>query len=383
MSSEFSSLSLAGLDTAMVLQLDHPSSASSHLSSLTNASCCTSYKLRTPSKLKAPAIFNLVCSYQFSLDLLLTLLAQNDSPSSKVTSCYTSFEPLPPVPKVSSFQLSFIFNPAPSNPNPTPLLAPPLRFKQSSANTSHLAVEDHHDPIHASDLNNPYTPWPRALRPIIIPPPSSFVTVSHVSNYSRPLSRSGARAPEPDESNISLHGVGCHIPGGAKWRKMKRNIALFSRRLTTFGVLLRRRNVTRTSISSAHYRPSSVLSSAFTISSRSSSSRSARSRSSAMSLVSDSLASWIEERNRASLEYATSPIPRHESMEIEEYERRGSWLIERDCEDSVCSMHNPSSSEDLKLDSSKYYGISMLAGQEAALRRRRKLDQPTQSTPVL
>lgn len=59
MSSEFSSLSLAGLDSSMVFQLDH-------LSSLTNASCCTSYSPHTPSKVKATAIFNLVSAHPFN-----------------------------------------------------------------------------------------------------------------------------------------------------------------------------------------------------------------------------------------------------------------------------------------------------------------------------
>lgn len=217
----------------------------------------------------------------------------------------------------------------------------------------------------------------------MIPPSSSFVTASHVSHYSRPYSRSGARAPEPGESDAGVHAAGCHIPGSSKWRKMKRNVGAFSRRFTTLGALLRKRNVTRTSISPVHYRPSSAISTAFTVSSRSSLNRSSRSRSSVTSLVRNSLASWIDERNRASLEYATSPVPGHESMEIEEYERRGSWLRERACEDSVCSMHQPRSSEDLSLDTGKYYGVSLAAGQEAALRRRRKLDRPTRSADEL
>jgi len=352
----------------MVLQPDQPS-GSSHTSSLTCRSCCTAFE-RSPSPRTSS-----------SNNALTTTL--NNIPSSQCTPCkkpYGSFEPLPLVPKISSFQLSFIFNTGESFLSPQP-----IHHGQSCNSISYQASHGHYESIRESyhipedyNHNDPYTPWPHHLRPLIISPPTSM---SRVSQYSRPYSRSGARAPEPAQSRTSVYGMGCCIPRSYRWRRIKRHVQLFSRRLRIFKAVLRNRNARRSSISSSHIRASSIV---FSMHPRRSSIVRACSRMSATSLARDSLASWVDARNLASMEYAISPSSGHVSMDIDEYERRGSWLTDPDrgCEIDSCSIHRSQDKDRIETYNWKYFGVSLAAGQEAT-RRRRKLDHMDYSTSEL
>jgi len=357
------SLSLAGLDSPMVLQLDHPSS-SSNLSSLTNRSCFTFFG--TPPKVRAP---------------ILTLNHSPLSSSTVYNKACLPFQPLPPVPRVSSFQLSFILDataqPSPHTSVKSLLPPPPSDHSQSSVGLSSQVAEivpgstcESYQAPEIHDPNNPYTPWPQSVRPLILPPPPPHMSISHLSHYSRPLSRSGAMAPEPFGSTTSVHEFGCRFPGSSKLRKMKQGVRFFSRRLLTLNMVLRKRRCARTSISPANLRPSSFLSIAFTVSSRASHNRWSRSRSSVMTFPRHSLTSWVEQRDQASVRYTISSSG-HESMDIDEYERRGSWMLDQDedCDIDECHMY-ARGTEHLEVGDGKYFGISLAAGQEALRRRR-------------
>jgi len=290
---------------------------------------------------------------------------------------YIPFEPLPPVPKISTFRLSLIFNTIyHQNSHPTSTALSPTRTTHHDVTLSalsHLAVEEGKtstadSSVTASGFNDPYTPWPNHIRPLIISPPTS---VSRSSQYSRPYSRSGARAPEPPVRRA------CGLFG---WRRAKRNIQGFSKRLPLVKTLLsrHRRNLSRTPATPNrnHLRVSSLT---FSIVSGSSSFGPRRSLSFAISSVRDSLGSWIDTRNRASIGYMISPSPGHVSMDIDEYERRGSWLTDPDrgCGLDACVVHHPQGTE--RSEVWKYLDVSLAAGSAATRRRRKDVNGLTSS----
>jgi hypothetical protein len=84
------------------------------------------------------------------------------------------------------------------------------------------------------------------------------------------------------------------------------------------------------------------------------------------------------------MEYAISPSSGHVSMDIDEYERRGSWLTDPDrgCGIDSCSIHFSQDKDRIETYNWKYFGVSLAAGQEAT-RRRRKIDHTDYSTSEL
>ncbi|KAK7064456.1 hypothetical protein R3P38DRAFT_2824658 [Favolaschia claudopus] len=109
----------------------------------------------------------------------------------------TPFQPLPPVLATSPLRLSSFLDDLVShshslhNESNTPSPAPSLRA-ESPPPRPLLAINI----PSVSHPNSPYVPWASSVRQNILRPltPSSPVSV-----YSRPYSRSGARAPEPQE----------------------------------------------------------------------------------------------------------------------------------------------------------------------------------------
>jgi hypothetical protein len=76
--------------------------------------------------------------------------------------------------------------------------------------------------------NSPYVPWDPPERWEIFRPPSPVSKVSIVSGcYSRPYSRSGARAPEPTE--ITERWTSSGISAG--WRRLRQKVKNIIRRL--------------------------------------------------------------------------------------------------------------------------------------------------------
>ncbi len=128
--------------------------------------------------------------------------SKNDaSPGNYKLSEPSTFHPLPPLPPSSSLQLSnlldinfqpFAFSTGFSMSTPPISSSPGNRRNNTPATDESLF----HMPA-LSHPNSPYVPWESPVRREILRPltPSSFV-----SHYSRPLSRSGARAPEPPET---------------------------------------------------------------------------------------------------------------------------------------------------------------------------------------
>ncbi|PBL00792.1 hypothetical protein ARMGADRAFT_1058746 [Armillaria gallica] len=119
----------------------------------------------------------------------------------------STFHPLPPLPPSSSLQLStlldinfqpFAFSTGFPTPTPPVQSSPPISSSPGNRRNNTPATDESlfHMPA-LSHPNSPYVPWESPVRREILRPltPSSFV-----SHYSRPLSRSGARAPEPPET---------------------------------------------------------------------------------------------------------------------------------------------------------------------------------------
>ncbi|KAJ7900055.1 hypothetical protein B0H14DRAFT_3765870, partial [Mycena olivaceomarginata] len=107
------------------------------------------------------------------------------------------FQPLPPVLATSPLHLSsFLDDITPHSLHNEPT-APSLTSETPSPQRvfHQLSIEI----PSVSHPNSPYVPWPSPVRRNILRPLSPSSQVSRFSDYSRPYSRSGARAPEPQE----------------------------------------------------------------------------------------------------------------------------------------------------------------------------------------
>ncbi|KAJ7783478.1 hypothetical protein DFH07DRAFT_1054728 [Mycena maculata] len=111
----------------------------------------------------------------------------------------TPFQALPPVRVTSPLRLpSFLDLTLQSLDNePT---APSLKSKSPSPQPIQLSIEI----PSVSHPNSPYVPWPSPVRRNILRPLTPASHVSAFSGYSRPYSRSGARAPEPQEPDSPI-----------------------------------------------------------------------------------------------------------------------------------------------------------------------------------
>jgi hypothetical protein len=218
-----------------------------------------------------------------------------------------------------------------------------------------LAKENvHEDTLVFQHPNSPYVPWdPPVRRQLLRPwtPPSHMSLVSGC--YSRPLSRSGARAPEPVEVS-DFDGSGGAI--SSSWRTFRQMV---------------NKHVERIAKPLSHLKSqlkgiTSRLTCASSASSIQQASREGdehnshcptkipapcvRSPSAASfdSAVTDSLATWLADRRRLSLEGDYEP---GSMMSVAEYNQTGSWIntfrtsqpINPMCGVPGCDLHVPDS----------------------------------------
>ena len=297
------------------------------------------------------------------------------------------------MPKVSSFRLSFIWNPPIDSP---PDLSPPILTRKSTLYASSIGATDGNHAGPSAGITevpelpeavyistDPYSPWPSPVRRHFMS--RSDGSFSHISRYSRPESRSGARAPDPPSRRTSLVTIGCGFPVVRKVRRLTRNISLFTRRIHTLRTILRR----------VHRREPAIPRSPTPQLTRRGSARASRSpsiasltqnqslRRSISSATSNGLQRWLETRNQLTYEKSADRV----SITISQYERRGSWLTDDWCGIRHCDIHSspPQSPKNSIFESvasihteslpGRYVSISLRAGEEASRRRRRSSDR--------
>jgi len=232
---------------------------------------------------------------------------------------------------------------------------------------------------------DPYSPWPSPVRRhFVLRSDGSF---SRVSRYSRPESRSGARAPDPPSRRTSLGNVGCNVPGVRRVRRLTRNVRLFTQRLHSVRAILRkvhRREPVIPPSPTTSQLPRRMSTRVSRRSSITSFARSRTTRTSTSSVLSNSLQRWLEARNQLTYESSSD----HVSITISQYEQRGSWLTDDWCGIRRCDIHPTPSRLPRKsiVDRSvtsihtepltgKYVSVSLRAGEEASRRRKRSSDR--------
>ncbi|KAJ7462664.1 hypothetical protein B0H11DRAFT_2053733 [Mycena galericulata] len=108
----------------------------------------------------------------------------------------TPFQPLPPVLAASPLRLPSFLDLTLQSLDDEPTAKP----ESPSPRPIQLSIEI----PSVSHPNSPYVPWASPVRRNILRPLSQASHVSGFSGYSRPYSRSGARAPEPQEPDSPL-----------------------------------------------------------------------------------------------------------------------------------------------------------------------------------
>lgn len=259
----------------------------------------------------------------------------------------SSFKPLPPVRSASTLRLpSFLDLTITPSASPTSHRSSSTRSTQLlgsnavfvcgfSTPPSRKAPEDkmHDEPYIIPAFqhpNSPYVPWASPIRRRILRPTSSCAP----STYTAPsiISRSGARAPEPEEIPPS------HNWGGRKvmqrFRKFRGAFNNKAKKWSSRICIFRKPQVSQATAEppNIHY-PIDDINSAPTddiaASARSASSLapmlffSAPSMGSLRSSDTSTLGVWLASRNRASSQMDYEP---QSMMTLDEYERRGSWL---------------------------------------------------------
>ncbi|KAF9785497.1 hypothetical protein BJ322DRAFT_1108946 [Thelephora terrestris] len=379
------SLGLAGLDALDFLQFED--SLSTSASSSLTAHCHSSGA--TPTYMKD---FRGSQKYQQS-----SPATTEDLPSTSSSYSSNIFKPLPPVPKVSSFHFSVIWD-LHANSTFVADVSPPIPTQKSS-NSSIDATDGNHVDIGAGVTEvpessssssriiyvstDPYSPWPSPIRRRFMS--RSDGSFSRISRYSRPESRSGARAPDPPSRRTSLYTTGCNIPGVRRIRRFTRNVRLFTQRMYALKAMLRKVHCRRPVIAPT---PATSLprrtSARVSRSSIASFVQSRSLRTSISSALTNSLQRWLEARNQVTYEKASD----HVSITISQYERRGSWLTDDWCGIQHCDAHSslPRASRKSTADRSiasihteplegKYVSVSLRAGEEASRRRKRSSDR--------
>ena len=306
------------------------------------------------------------------------------------------FKPLPPVPNISSFHFSVIWDLCLDSCSALDT-SPPVPTRNSTLYDSSIGATDGNHvggvvggmevsetPRAIYISTDPYSPWPSPVRRRFMS--RSDGSFSRVSRYSRPESRSGARAPDPPSRRTSLGKIGCNIPGVRRVRLFTRSFRLFTQRMYALGTLLRKGHRRRpvippTPTTSLHrQRPTRVS----RTSSITSFARSRSMRTSTSSALTNTLQRWLEAKNQLSCERSSN----HVSITISQYERRGSWLADNWCVIQRCDIH-PSmpqpprkSTADQSITSThaepltgKYVSVSLKAGEEASRRRKRSTDR--------
>ncbi|KAG7450324.1 uncharacterized protein BT62DRAFT_1001163 [Guyanagaster necrorhizus] len=255
----------------------------------------------------------------------------NTSPSHKLPeiSPYHLLPPLPPSSSLVSTLLdinfqSFAFSTGfPTSPPPVQS-SPPISPSPGSRRINTPATDNSlfHMPA-LSHPNSPYVPWESPVRREILRPltPSSFV-----SHYSRPLSRSGARAPEPPETEEGpslqratrkLHKISKSI---LNLRQAVRNVAQVTKR---FKFAPKRRSVDQQpdppDLPETHWQSDPLLIARH----RPRLAPPSPSSASFDSTNTNSLAAWLTARQCEAKEWN---LDAQRGVALEEYDRAGSWI---------------------------------------------------------
>lgn len=306
------------------------------------------------------------------------------------------FKPLPPIPKISSLHFSFVLDLPTDSPSIADISSPIFTQNLALHDSSIDATDGNHvgSSVGAAEVpespeaiyfsTDPYSPWPSPVRRRFMPRSDS--SFSHVSRYSRPESRSGARAPDPPSRPTSIGTVRWNFPVVRRVRRFTRNVSLFARRIHTLKTVLRKVHcrepvITRPPTPQLPRRMSARVSRS---SSATSFMQNQSLRRSISSALSTSLQRWLETRNQLAYEKSSG----HVSITISQYERKGSWLTDDWCGIQHCDIHSspPQSPRGLITDRSvtsictesftgRYVSVSLKAGEEALRRRKRSSDR--------
>lgn len=271
---------------------------------------------------------------------------------------FPSFKPLPPMPESSPLCTSFLdfsshsTTPLPEPHSKTALPAIPSStlpqqsysaLVQGQPRNDHLTTQKIHDePFLIPAIqhpNSPYVPWAPPVRRRILRPaaPTSHVSLLS-SHYSRPTSRSGARAPEPVETPEPVRTLS---PAWRGWKQFRQSISHGASRIATYLGALKRPLANRQPVSSCTAKSDAIQirsispEDTFFVTDYSPSptpplaaltGRRPFTPSTVSLASSDSatLAAWLATRRRVALEerdYDPGSL-----MTLDEYERMGSWL---------------------------------------------------------
>ncbi|KAK0208560.1 hypothetical protein DFS33DRAFT_1451506 [Desarmillaria ectypa] len=257
---------------------------------------------------------------------------KDTSPGKYKLSETSTFHPLPPLPPSSSLQLatlldinfpSFAFSTGLPISTPPVQSSPPIPSFTGNRRNNTPATDNSifHMPA-LSHPNSPYVPWESPVRREILRPltPSSFV-----SHYSRPLSRSGARAPEPPETEEEplrqrptrkLHKVSKSI---LNLRQAVRSVAQVTKR---FKFAQKRRSLDQPDLPEhprTHWQSDPLLIARYRPRLHPPSPSSA----SFDSTNTNSLAAWLAARQCEAKEW---DLDAQRGVALEEYDRAGSWI---------------------------------------------------------
>ncbi|KAJ7130084.1 hypothetical protein C8R43DRAFT_1025731 [Mycena crocata] len=111
----------------------------------------------------------------------------------------TPFQLLPPVIVASPLRLPSFLDLTPQSSDNEPTTAPSPRCESPSPSPRPIPRQLSIEIPSVSHPNSPYVPWASPIRRTYLRPLTPSSHVSGFSDYSRPYSRSGARAPEPQE----------------------------------------------------------------------------------------------------------------------------------------------------------------------------------------
>lgn len=144
------------------------------------------------------------------------------------------FIPLPPIPQVSSFRISGLWERRVSSPSFINISPPGITRESATLHGSPIGVSDsnHTDssagatkvpgpPNVVDSSGDPYSPWSRLGGP--------FLRANRGSQ-----AESGAKDPNPPGRPVNVGTVGCEIPGFREARRLTQNVSRLSKRLRSF-----------------------------------------------------------------------------------------------------------------------------------------------------
>ncbi|KAJ7275316.1 hypothetical protein B0H12DRAFT_1086720 [Mycena haematopus] len=243
----------------------------------------------------------------------------------------TPFQPLPPVIATSPLRLSSFLDDIilHSLHNEPPAHCVPPSFESGSPSPQPLFQQLSLEIPSLSHPNSPYVPWPSPVRRNILRPLTPSSQVSHFSGYSRPYSRSGARAPEPQEPNSPPHNHTKFLRLSRSFKNLGRAVKRSVRHVKN---TLRKTSKSPEAVAEV-VDPQTRCPSSFPPPLPSP-------VASCESSHTNTLAEWLQECE-AKVERATPHF-----MTLEEYEERGSWMDLTTIHDES-EVHSPPMSDDV------------------------------------